>query len=175
MSNILFKCAHEITIQTPLCLMAEWAKKLCEGLSCQINISIPLSAALSMYNDVTTPSVKLWEEMHFHSKNNHSNLAACILRCEMDFWIHLHVHWLMYKLIKQCLIIVPDYHGYTFNNDWQRTVVMFFDLYKSACSFHVHLSKNSLFKSMEIMCTVVPKGNTGWLQLDLNYLNETMP
>lgn len=40
--------------------MAEWAKKLCEGPSCQINISIPLSAALSIYDDITPPSVMLW-------------------------------------------------------------------------------------------------------------------
>lgn len=37
--------------------MAEWAKKLHEGLSFQINISIPLSATLSIYDDVISPSV----------------------------------------------------------------------------------------------------------------------
>lgn len=52
--------------------MAEWAKKLCDGLSLQINISIPLSATLSIYDDVTPPSVRLWGEMRFHSQDKHS-------------------------------------------------------------------------------------------------------
>lgn len=124
MSNILFKCAHEITIQTPLCLMAKWAKELCVGLSCQINISIPLSAALSMFDDVTPPGVRLWGGNAFSQLqqalwNNsycikvwrgllRNDGLLCINKCIKDF---------------ECPTIVLDFHVLSFNNDRQWTVI----------------------------------------------------
>lgn len=66
--------------------MAEWAKKLCEGPSCQINISIPLSAALAVYDDVTPPSVMLWGGKCITTVQT-STAAACAWRCEMAYWV----------------------------------------------------------------------------------------
>lgn len=54
----------------------------------------------------------------------------------------LLVHCLMYKRIKKCCMIVPDSHGYTFTLTDSTLLAIFSDLYKSACSFRVCLSKN---------------------------------
>lgn len=89
--------------------MAEWAKKLCVGLSFQINISIPLSAALSIYDDVTPPSVRLCGE-----KCTFTVLTQVPNGVLKNDWPEHD--WLLHEGFLDC-------HGDDFNNNWCRALV----------------------------------------------------
>lgn len=94
--------------------MAEWAKKLCVGLSFQINISIPLSAALSIYDDVTPPSVRLWWGGGALSPSRKALLTQVSNGSLKYDWPVCD--WLLHEGFLDC-------HGDDFNNNWCRALV----------------------------------------------------